>query len=104
MFLYQFEFKLFTGKWTRDIITHPAVLIPLIGQLFLFISLFEHRYRYLLMVIGTVMLSLLVYFIFFIGIMSANWKTILSALPFVITSCLFWWKYRMRSKAYRDTK
>lgn len=54
------------------------------------------------MILGTVMLSLLVYFIFFIGIMSANWKIILSALPFVITSCLFWWKYRMHMKVNKD--
>lgn len=101
MFLYQFEARLLMGQWSKDALMHPAVLFPVAGQLLLIVSLFAHKYKYVFLVVGTMMLSLLVYFIFFIGVMSASWKITLSALPFVITSCLFWWKYRMLRKKNR---
>lgn len=65
---------------------HPFTLIPMLGQIFLLISLFIPKYFRLLTLAGIACISLLLYFMFAIGLLGMNIKILLSTLPYVILS------------------
>lgn len=67
---------------------HPFVVLPLIGQLLLFVTLFQSKPSKRLTFIGMAGLALLLVFIFAIGLMSFNLKMALSALPFIVVAVL----------------
>ncbi len=87
-FLGQAEFELLFGSSTTDNFAHPFVLIPLAGQLLLFITLFQKTPSRILTYIGLGSLSLLLLFMFAIGIMSMNFKIIASVIPFIVFGVL----------------
>jgi hypothetical protein len=87
-FLFQAEYDLLFNSGNKDSFAHPFVLIPLIGQLLLLFTVFQKEPSKVLTYIAMSCLGLLLVFMLFIGIMGMNWKMILCALPFVITSIL----------------
>lgn len=89
MFLFQGETQVLT-KLANDPISaaHPFTLLPLFGQILLLITLFQRTPSKLMTFIGLGCLSLLLFFMFFIGIISLNYRIFLSTLPFVITAIL----------------
>ena len=89
MFLFQGEWEVL-GKLISDPVSaaHPFTLLPLIGQILLLITLFQKEPGRLLTFIGLGCLSLLLVFMFLIGLLSLNCKILLSTIPFVVTGIL----------------
>lgn len=77
--------KLFTDTAS---VAHPFVLLPLLGQLFLSITIFQKKPSLVLTYIGILSLGLLLVFIFLIGVFSVNIKMIVCSLPFIIISII----------------
>lgn len=88
-FLFQAEFEILIKifKDTKSVL-HPFTILPLIGQLILIITLFQKTPSKILTYIGIVSLSVLLLFMFLIGLMSMNYKIIFSTIPFIVTSIL----------------
>ncbi|GAB1431204.1 hypothetical protein MASR2M18_20390 [Ignavibacteria bacterium] len=88
-FLFQTEievlYKLFTNPAS---IIHPFILLPLSGQLLLFITLFQKTPNKLLTYISIVGLGLLLGLMFIVGVISLNYKITLSTIPFFIVVAL----------------
>lgn len=89
MFLFQAEIEVLT-KLFKDPLSaaHPFTLLPLFGQLILLFTLFQKIPGRLLTFIGIGCLSVLLLFMFLIGVISFNYKILLSTVPFIITAIL----------------
>jgi len=89
IFLYQGEaeimHKLFTNPGS---VIHPFILLPLIAQMLLLITLFQKSPNKKLTYISIVGLGLLLGFMFIIGMISFNFKILLSTIPFWIVVLL----------------
>lgn len=88
-FLFQAEWEIIR-KATENLtsILHPFTVVPMIGQLLLFITLFQKMPGKWPTFIGMGMLSLIILMILLIGILGMNWKMILSAIPFLVFSVI----------------
>lgn len=87
MFLLEAEVEIFKKLFSEPAsVIHPFTLLPLIGQLLLFITLLQKKPGTVLTYIGIGGLGLLLIFICMIGVLSLNAKQILSSLPFLITA------------------
>jgi hypothetical protein len=78
-------FKIFTNPSS---VIHPFILLPLFGQLILFFTLFQKNPSKLLTIIGLFSLAILFVLMLFIGIISKNYKIILSTIPFLAIATL----------------
>lgn len=65
---------------------HPFSVLPLLGQVFLVITLFQKSPWRSLTLAGIGCIGLLLVFIFFIGIVGPNFKMLVSTLPFLVLS------------------
>ena len=95
-FLGQTEYELLFVKRSMLSFMHPFVLVPLTGQLLLFITLFQKSPGKVLSYIGFGALSVLILFVFLIGLFGGNFKIAFSALPFLITGVLMMRAYRKK--------
>lgn len=77
--------KLFTDPGS---VIHPLTIIPLIGQIILIVALFQPVPNKKLTYAGVICISTLLLFIFIIGLITTNYKTILSTLPFLTITTL----------------
>jgi hypothetical protein len=88
-FLFQAEGEIISKLFTDPIsVLHPFTLLPMIGQVILIITLFQKKPSKLLTYIGIGGLGILLAFMFVIGIMSLNFKIILSTVPFIVVAVL----------------
>lgn len=89
-FLYEMErdvvLKLICSPKTA---LHPLTILPLFGQFLLTIALIKKSKSIRLIYWGIGLISLLLLFIFFIGLISLQWKIFICALPFIVLSGLF---------------
>ncbi len=86
MFLFQGEWEVLIKLFQDPVAAaHPFTLMPLFGQILLLITLFQREPGKILTFIGLACLSLLLLFMFLIGILSLNFKILLSTIPFIIT-------------------
>ena len=69
-------------------IIHPLIILPIGGQILLLLTLFQKKPNKIMTYISIAMLGCLLYFMLFIGLMSLNYKIIISTLPFLFTSIL----------------
>lgn len=104
-FLWQAELELI-GKLFSDPVSvlHPFTMLPMLGQIALLITLFQKTPSRTLTVAGIVCLGLLLFFMFAIGLLSANVRVALSTLPFVVVaiitvSVIFWPERRNSDEA-----
>ena len=89
MFLFQGEWEVLVKLFQDPVAAaHPFTLMPLFGQILLLITLFQKEPGKILTFIGLACLSLLLLFMFLIGILSLNFKILLSTIPFIITGVL----------------
>ncbi len=88
-FLFQAEWEVL-GKFVSDPVAaaHPFTLLPLLGQVLLLITLFQREPSRWLTYIGIACLSLLLVFMFLIGLLSLNFKILLSTIPFIVAAVL----------------
>lgn len=89
MFLFEIEasilWKLFTDFSS---VLHPFIILPFVGQMLLIFSLFQMRLSKWVIYLGISMLSVLIVFIFLIGLLSLHVKITLFAIPFIVLSVL----------------
>jgi CHASE2 domain-containing sensor protein len=77
--------KLFTNPGE---VIHPFVLVPLVGQIFLIVSLFMKNPKRLVL-LGIACISLLYLMLLFISIISLNWKMFISVVPFFVFAIIY---------------
>lgn len=104
-FLFQSEGQIIVKLFKDPIsVIHPLVLLPLIGQVVLFINILRKKPNKWISISGNSMLSILLYFLFIIGLMSLNYRMILFNLPFVFISVLTFRRDLFKSKKRRKKK
>jgi hypothetical protein len=96
-FLFQVECTVFFQK-SADSLSHPFILLPLIGQILLLVTLFQKTPSRTLTLAGLACLSLIMLFLLVIGIMSAKLLIAASALPFILTGIFVLRAHTKRSK------
>ncbi len=86
-FLYEIEFEIIGTLFSDPAsVIHPFIVIPLIGQILLFVSLFQKKPNSIVVYSGLGCLTLLLGFMLFIGALETNLKIIISTLPFLVVS------------------
>lgn len=89
MFLFQGEALIISKLFTNpESVIHPFVILPLFGQVVLIITLFQKQPGKRLTIIGMISIALLLTLLFVIGVMSLNYKILLSSIPFMATLVL----------------
>lgn len=84
-FLFESELFVLTKIFSEPMsVLHPFTVIPMLGQVILLITLFQKKPNKILTYSSIAGLGLLLGFMFIIGIMSLNFKILLSTLPFLI--------------------
>lgn len=95
-FIFEVVFTLFTEKFSLSNFSHPIILIGLISVIVLVISLFTTINQKLEKLI-IILLTILVVFFLFIGTISLRYKIILSTLPFLFLTNLYFIKNKKGS-------
>jgi hypothetical protein len=89
VFLFQGETEIIIKLFTNPAsVIHPFILLPLVGQILLLITLFQKSPGKMLTYFSITSLGLLLGFMFVIGLLSMNFKIVLSTIPFMITAVL----------------
>ena len=84
-FIFQAAYQIFSKLPKEPLsLLHPFIFLPLLGILFIVITVFQSRPSRMLTLTGLTGMALLMLFMFFIGCLSLNYKIILSTLPFLI--------------------
>lgn len=84
MFLFEAEAEIFSKLLIDPVsVLHPFTILPLLGQLLLVFTLFQKTPSKLLTYSSIAGIGLLLLFMFLIGIISMNYKIILSTVPFL---------------------
>jgi hypothetical protein len=95
--LIQAEVEIISKLFTDPISAiHPFTILPLVGQLLLLYTLFQKKPGTYLTYFGIGGIGILLALMFIIGLMSFNYKIILSTLPFLVTALLAIRHYRKR--------
>jgi hypothetical protein len=88
-FLFQTESEILIKLFTNPIsVLHPLIILPLIGQTLLIVTLFQKKPSRILTFISIGGLGILLALMFFIGIISLNYKIICSTIPFLVVAVL----------------
>lgn len=94
-FLFQAEAEILSKLVSDPIsIIHPFTVLPLLSQMILVITLFQKKPSKLLTYISIMGLGILLAFMFVIGLLSLNYKIIISTIPFLTISVLAIRHYR----------
>ena len=89
-FIFQMEYEiLFTARASLSNFKHPAIILPLIGQLILIYICFQQRPHTRLMIAGIGLLCLLVLLILLAGILGGRPRMILSTIPFIALTIFY---------------
>jgi hypothetical protein len=99
-FIFQLEYDAFSRGMDKSSFMHPLIILPLVGQIMLFISIILLKRKAIL--VGILLLSVLVVVIFLVGLLAFNLKIILSALPFLVLSALYISRYRKEKRVRLD--
>lgn len=95
-FLFEAEYLVISKIFTEpQSALHPVIILPLIGQILLIIALISKSTNKFITYTGIIFLSLLIGFMFLIGLMSLNLKIIISTLPFMIISTFTIYKMKI---------
>ncbi len=65
---------------------HPAILIPLVGEILILITLFRKKYFRVLTLSGLTGMGLFMLLLLFIGVLDTNIKITLSTVPFFLAA------------------
>jgi hypothetical protein len=89
-FIFQAAYIVVTNSGdAADNFRHPLIILPFIGDLCFLIGLFQKHPNKLFPITGIFLNGLLVAFILLAGLLSLNYKIILSTIPF-ITFCFMY--------------
>jgi hypothetical protein len=97
-FLFQVYLELISKLFSDPAsVIHPFTILPLLGQILLFATLFQRQPGKVLTFIGLGGLSILLLFMFLIGVISLNVKILLSTVPFLVVAVLTILHHRKKS-------
>ena len=97
MFLIQGEVEVVSKLISNPAsVINPFTLIPLFGQIILIATLFQKKPSTALSITGLICLSVLLLFIFAIGIMGLNMKIFVSTIPFLVSGIVAIRHYRKK--------
>ena len=89
MFLFQLERDILSKLFSDPAsMIHPLIVLPIMGQIFLIITLFQKHPSKLLTYLGIGGIGLLLFLMFFIGLLQMNGRILLSTLPFLLISII----------------
>lgn len=89
IFLYKAEVEILSKLLTNPTsVLHPFTILPMLSQLLLLITLFQKTPSKILSYWSIAGLGLLMGFMFIIGIISLQYKIVISTIPFIIISIL----------------
>ncbi len=89
LFLFEAEAQIFSKLYTNPIsVIHPLTILPIAGQILLLITLFQKTPSKTMTYIGIGSLGCLLGLMFLIGLMSLNFKIIISTIPFIVVSVI----------------
>jgi CHASE1-domain containing sensor protein len=92
-FLYEVEYQiLFQQENKGESLMHPAVFIPMAGQLLLMMALFQRSPQKRWVYAGLALIGLLVLLVLLVGLLSKNIRIAGSTLPFLASA---WWCVRL---------
>lgn len=95
MFVAEIQYTIFTNyKNYFDNFLHPIILLGLIAQSVIVVSIFIDKFYKKWFTWALTTLTLLVIFLFIIGLLSTNLKIIFSSIPFLILA--FWYFYQKK--------
>ena len=87
MFLFEAEMELISNALIDPLsVIHPMTLLPLAGQIMLVITMFQKKPNKKMTIIGILCLTLLIGFLFFIGVIGFNFSILISTVPFLCLS------------------
>jgi hypothetical protein len=87
MFLFQAERDIFSKLFADPVaVLHPFTVLPFLGQIILLISLFQKYPSKTWVYTGVGFLGILLGLMLLIGLISTNYKVILSTIPFLTVS------------------
>jgi hypothetical protein len=88
-FLFQAEAEVLRKLFADPLsVIHPLTLLPLLGQMVLFFTLFQKQTSTRLTLIGMGSVAVLLLLIFVVGLLGRNYRIVLSTLPFMVTGVL----------------
>lgn len=94
-FLFEMEMEVISRLFSNPgSIIHPLTILPMIGQLMLIFSLWREPFYKKLAFWGLGLIAILLVFILVVGIISLNWKIVVSVIPFLILSGMFYFLNR----------
>jgi hypothetical protein len=83
-FLFQMEAEIFsTLSADPTSVIHPFIILPVAGQIVLFITLFQKRPNKYMTLTGMAGIGILLVFMFVIGLISLRYKIVVSTIPFL---------------------
>ena len=89
IFLFKAEAKIIATLFTNPVAAlHPFTIFPILAQILLLNTLFQKSPSKILTYIGIAGLALLLGFMFIVGIISLNYKIVISTIPFIFISIL----------------
>ena len=89
LFLLEAEIEILSKLFVNPkSVIHPFIILPIISQFLLLVTLFQKSASKKLTYISIFGLGLLVYFLLFVGLISLNYKIVISTIPFVLLSIL----------------
>jgi hypothetical protein len=95
LFLFQAEGEILSKLFTEPLsVLHPLTILPLIAQVMLIVTLFQKKPSKLLTYMSIGGIGILLVLMFVIGIMSSNFKILLSTIPFIVVAILAIRHYR----------
>ena len=99
MFVFEAEYDIFSKTESLfNNLMHPIILLGLITQLLLLLGFVLKYFNKKINNIAVLLLSILVLFIFLIGILDWNYKIIISTSPFLILAGIYFTKLRKIKK------
>ncbi|MBL7789511.1 MAG: hypothetical protein JNL75_06715 [Chitinophagales bacterium] len=94
-FLFEMEMEVISRLFSNPgSIIHPLTILPMIGQLMLIFSLWREPFYKKMAFWGLGLIAILLVFILVVGVISLNWKIVVSVIPFLILSGMFYFLNR----------
>jgi len=95
MFVYQMAYQIFFEKGDlQNNLSHPAILLPLLGLLILLYQAFQKEPSKRWAILGMILPALLVLLLLFIGISGQNMRILAGTLPFLLSAGWVFWLFR----------
>ena len=94
-FIIQFEYELFSNtQRLLSNLTHPLILVGFVAQMMLLLGIFLKNFNKKINAFSIILLGLIVLLFMIVGCTSANIKIVLSTLPYLVLSSIYFFKIK----------